>query len=354
MNQVQTEVILGKIRTGPYQARKVFDVTELRGLARTIKAEGLLYPPTVMAVNNHYELIAGDRRRRALFALALEESGVSPDEAAIAAAGPLVDSLPDRYEVLNRTVVTVNLTGETDPATLRFIGTVENLQRSDLLPTEKARGFQSLLDGGLAMAEVVERTGCTKSQIQPLLDLLTMPEQVRAYVDAGRIPLGALKPLAQLPAELQAEVADKMAGRTLVEIRALVRLVESRLKIRPATPPAEEDTPAAAPPEPAIPEITEETAPPKPLTVREQLAEARQVISLLTMQLYLDSRLLDRCAEVMAECAPDSRLTLMAGARAKQIQRSIKSARQPVTPQQMRNGATIQNFIAKRQRRGEP
>ncbi len=348
-------VSLGSLRTGPYQARKVFDVTQLRSLAQTIKADGLLYPPTVIAINNHYELVAGDRRRRALFALALEESGVSPDEAIAAAAGPLVDDLPGRYEVLNRATVTVNLVGETDPAVLRLLGVIENLQRSDLAPTEKADCFQGLLDGGLTLAEVVERTGHTRGQIQPFLDLLAMPEPVRAYVDAGRIPMGALKQLAQLPTDLQVEVADKMAGRTTVEIRALVKLVESRLKTRPAPRPlpAEEIASPVDEAPPAVSELAAEVALPKPLTVREQLAEARQVISMLTMQLYLDSRLLDRCAEVMAECKPDSRLTLVARARARQIQRSIKSARRPVSPQQMRQGAAIQNFISKRQR-GEP
>src|SRR5262245_34939957 len=112
LKQLETTPItvpLAWLKTGRYQVRNIFEVNEMRGLARTIRADGLITPPTVIAVNDHYELIAGDRRRRALFALALVEGGLNEDEALIAVCGPGVDQLPERFEVLHRTLVTVNL-----------------------------------------------------------------------------------------------------------------------------------------------------------------------------------------------------------------------------------------------------
>lgn len=347
MKQLETtsiDVPLAKIKTGQYQQRVVFDVTELRGLAQTIKADGLITPPTVMAVNGHYELIMGDRRRRALWALALESDGLSLDEALVAVCGPTVDDLPERFGVLHQVTARVNLSQESDPISLRMMATIENLQRVDLSPLEKAQGFQSLLDAGLQPAEVVEKTGESWSQIGRYLKLLTLPESVRVLFDNKALPMGVLKELSELPAEVIVEVAEKMVGRKSREIKAVVKRVKGRLPPRPSPqpwpPPAEREGESFSGEEPQQ----------KPKRVREQLAEAKDLISKLTMQIHLDGRLLARCAEVMQECAPDSRVTLMAWARAQQIEKSIKGRQHPPTVSQQQRHFKVELFIEKRQR----
>lgn len=341
-------VPLAKIKTGPYQQRKVFDVAELRGLAQTIKADGLMTPPTVMAVNGHYELIAGDHRRRALYALALEENGLSLDQAVIAVCSPTVDHLPERFEVLHRVEVKVNLSQESDPKMLRSLATIENLQRVDLTPLEKAQGFQSLLDDGMTPAEVCERTGERWDTIKKYLLLLEMPVEVQERFNSKALPMGIIKEMSELPAEVQVEVAAKMTGRKAREIEAVVKRVKGKLAtIRgPVEPEALTPTPSPTERE----EEEEPTPPQKPASVREQLAGAKELIAKLTMQLHLDGKLLGECAEALSECNPESRLAVMAKARSAQIERAIKQRAQEPTAMRVERGLKIERFIEKRRR----
>lgn len=364
INQVRTTektIPLSQIKTGRYQQRKTFDVTELRGLVRTIKNDGLMTPPLVVAVNGHYELIAGDRRRRALYALALEADGQSLDEALTWVCGPTVDQLPERFPVLHQALARVNLSHETDPATLRSLATIENLQRVDLSPLEKAEGFQSLLDDGLTLAEVVERTGERVSSIKPYLALLKLPGPVQAHFDKKRIPLDALKELGKLPPEVQIEVADKMVGRKSHDIKVLARMVQKKLANFPDVARGDHGTstgPAAKMEEGEVSldlgDVEAEAgaaaaAQTRPASIKEQLAQARDIITKLTMQLHLDGRLLAQCAEELGACAPDSRLALMAKARAQQIERAIKQRRQTPLAAQVQRGLKIERFMEKRQ-----
>lgn len=335
MKQIETTTItvpLAKIKTGPYQQRETFDAVELRGLAQTIKANGLITPPTVMAVNGHYELITGDRRRRALFALALEESGIALDEAVNAVCGPAVDELSERFEALHRVEVAVLLSRESDPKTLRTLGIIENLQRADLSPVEKAEGFRALLDDGLSAPEVVERIGERWDSIKKYLLLLEMPETVRERFDSKALPLGVVKELSELPAAVQVEVAEKMAGRKTREIEAVIKRVKGRL--------GDGQGPEAGGPE-------EE----KPKSLREQVATAKELIARLTMQIHLDGKLLRECGEALSECNPESRLALMAKARSQQIERAIKGRGQKPTVEQEQTGLKIERFIEKRVKR---
>ena len=59
------EIQLGQIKPSPYQPRKELHNEEILDLANSIKAEGLLQPIVVRKVENHFELIAGERRFRA-------------------------------------------------------------------------------------------------------------------------------------------------------------------------------------------------------------------------------------------------------------------------------------------------
>ena len=341
LNQLQTREItvpLAKIKTGRYQQRHTFNVEEMRGLAQTIREDGLISPPLVVAVNGHYELIAGDRRRRALCALALVADGQNIDQALTLVCTRQIDSLPDRFDILHQATARVNLSSETDPITLRALATIENLQRVDLSPLEKAHGYQSLLDAGLTPAQVVEKTGVTWTQVKNHLALLALPEVVQERFDRKALPMSALKDLAQLPADQQVEVAEKMTGRKARDIRTVVKMVKRN---RPANGPGETQD-FASPPSLSPQEE-------KPASLREQLAEARNLIARLVGQLHLDGRLLGQCAGALTECDPDSRLARMALARSEQIDRAIRQRAHPPTAAQRDRGRKIETFIQKRQ-----
>jgi ParB-like chromosome segregation protein Spo0J len=278
------------------------------------------------------------------------------DQALTLVCGPAVDQLPDRFPVLHKITAQVNLSQETDPATLQTLAAIENLQRVDLTPLEKAEGFQSLLDGGLTLAEVVERTGEKASSIKRYLALLSLPEPVQEHFDKRRIPLDVLKELGQLPAEVQIQVAEKMAGRKSSEIKALVKMVQKRLSNSPrATPGNGLSTLPASETEGVSlgldsTEVEANAIETRPASIREQLAGAKEIISKLTMQLHLDSRLLRTCAEELIACTPDSRVALMANARAEQIERSIKLRKRQPPVAQVQRGLKIERFMEKRQR----
>lgn len=345
MNQLPLTPItapLALIKTGRFQQRETFDSAAVGSLARTIQREGLITPPTVMAVNGHYELVFGDRRRRAMYALALESAGVGWDEALSLVCQPDIDALPGRFPVLGDTAVQVNLTAETDQVKLRTLATIENLQRVDLSPLEKAKGFQSLLDDGLTLTDVIERTGESRNTINRYLTILTLAEPVRLYFDTRQLPLDALKHIAGLPDSVQIELAEKMAGRKRAEIKAVVKVVEKKLSAQP--------TPAEA-----VPAVEAEPTPSAaPKSVRDQLTDAKKLISTLTMQLTLDARLLEQCADAMKACEADTKVRVMAVRRAKQIKmtfrRAAKKIEKRTSPKQQKAHLQVERFIEKRQR----
>ena len=73
----QQTIPLNQIRPGRYQHRQVFKPAPLQELAESIRANGLINPPVVYRENGHYALLIGERRWRAVSALALAETGVT-------------------------------------------------------------------------------------------------------------------------------------------------------------------------------------------------------------------------------------------------------------------------------------
>ena len=103
-----------QIQTNPYQPRKVFDDDEIGHLSDSIKTHGILQPLVVRPVGDQFQLIAGERRLRAAQAAGLREVPVT----------------------------VVNF----DDQQVFEASLVENIQRSDLNPIEKAQGFKDYLD----------------------------------------------------------------------------------------------------------------------------------------------------------------------------------------------------------------
>ncbi len=68
------EIAVGAISANPYQPRRTFDEDALAELTSSIEASGLLQPIVVRPVGNRYELIAGERRWRAVQRLGLGQS----------------------------------------------------------------------------------------------------------------------------------------------------------------------------------------------------------------------------------------------------------------------------------------
>jgi ParB family chromosome partitioning protein len=139
-SEPQTEIALAKIKPNPFQPRRTFSTEALGELQESIQKHGVLQPVVVRSTQDGYELVAGERRFRASLALG------------------------------KKSIPAVVREGVTDQAMLQ-LALVENLQRADLDPIEKARGFQRLVDQGLTQEEVAREVGLQRSTVANFLRL---------------------------------------------------------------------------------------------------------------------------------------------------------------------------------------
>lgn len=158
-----------KVDPNPYQPRREFLNDALEGLARSIREHGVLQPilvtkreietPTGLEVR--YQLIAGERRLRAA-----RLAGLSQIPAVIRRGVP-----DDRIKL--------------------ELALIENVQREELNPMERARAFQRLVDEfHLVQREIAMRIGKSREMVANTLRLLSLPEEIQQALHDGRITEG--------------------------------------------------------------------------------------------------------------------------------------------------------------------
>lgn len=189
------ELLVTQIRPNPFQPRRSFDETALAELASSIKASGLLQPLVVRANGTAFELIAGERRWRAVQQLGWAKVPVVVREA--------------------------------DDRQLLTLALIENLQRDDLTPIDEATGYQRLMDEfTIPQAEVARLVGKDRSTVSNSLRLLKLPAEVQAMLEQRELTEGHARALLALadPAEI-VRVAKEAAeqGWSVRETEARVR-----------------------------------------------------------------------------------------------------------------------------------
>lgn len=184
-NSSRADVAVEAIETNPYQPRKTFDDDELSSLRDSIKNHGVLQPLVVRQVGGRYQLIAGERRLRAAQAAGLSAVPV--------------------------TVVDFN-----DQQTLEA-ALVENIQRADLNPIEKAQGFTEYLSRyKMTHEQLAARLGMGRPTITNLVALLDLPQTLQDAVRVGQLTLGHAKILKGVTeAAKQEAVAREIIARGL-------------------------------------------------------------------------------------------------------------------------------------------
>jgi ParB family chromosome partitioning protein len=184
----------GRIKPNPFQPRREFDPAALAELELSIKANGLLQPITVRRKGDSYELIAGERRLRAVGNLDWKEV-------------PAV-------------------VRDFDDQTMLVLALVENLQRADLNAIEEARGYQRLLgEFSLTHQEVADAVGKDRSTITNLLRVLTLPLAVQQLVEAGKLSPGHARAIVGTSEHEALAIADE-----IVEKGLSVRQTEQRVR----------------------------------------------------------------------------------------------------------------------------
>jgi ParB family chromosome partitioning protein len=157
-------VAISRIQNNPLQPRKAFDDDELAKLTASVREHGVLQPVVVRPAGEGYQLIAGERRLRAATQAGLAEIPIR-----------IVDF--NDQQVLEAALV-------------------ENIQRSDLNPIEKAQGFKEYLDRfNMKQDQLAERLGMDRTTISNLLGLLNLPPEVQDWVRVGQLTLGHAKVL---------------------------------------------------------------------------------------------------------------------------------------------------------------
>lgn len=176
------EIDVEKIDAGRSQPRTRFDGAALSALADSIRAVGVLQPVVVRpAVGGRYELIAGERRLRA--------SGL----AGRATIPAVVREMDDR--------------------TAAESALIENLQREDLNPIERALGIRGLIDRfGLTQQDVATRVGLERSSVANLLRLIELEPEIRSMLESGELGMGHGKALLSFsPGSARVTVASRAA-----------------------------------------------------------------------------------------------------------------------------------------------
>ena len=190
------EVSIDDIRVSPFQPRRVFSEEELQELVVSLKAVGLIHPPVVREIRNgdrvlYYELIAGERRWRAL-----QLAGYT--------------TIP----VILKQVVADDIAAE---ATL-----IENIQRVNLNPMEMAEAFKKLITVfGLTQDKVASRVGKKRSTVANYLRLFSLSKAIQQSLHAGEITLGHAKVLLTIEDPQLRELLN-------------TRIIQQRLAVREA------------------------------------------------------------------------------------------------------------------------
>jgi ParB family transcriptional regulator, chromosome partitioning protein len=190
------QISVDSIVPNPHQPRRQFNEESLASLAASIKSTGLVQPILLRAVEGGYQLIAGERRWRA---------------ARIAGIG----TIPA-------------IVRQANSATQAQMALVENIQREDLNPIDRALCYRSLMDQlGLTQAELATRLGEDRSGIANYLRLLNLVEPVRELVRCGELSFGHAKLLAGVEDILeQKRLAELVVGGQL-SVRDMEKLLQS-------------------------------------------------------------------------------------------------------------------------------
>ena len=190
-------IAVEKIDPNPFQPRKEFPESKLADLAQSIRRYGVLQPLVVTKkesvadsgdMSTRYELIAGERRLRA----------------------SKIAGLRDIPAVIRSDISDDNIRLE--------LAIIENLQREDLNPIDRAKAFRRLIEEfSMTHSEVAQRMSRSREYISNSLRLLTLPEDMIQAVLEGKISEGHTRPLLMLverPSEQRA-LYDEIVNRRI-------------------------------------------------------------------------------------------------------------------------------------------
>lgn len=193
------------LQANPLQPRGVISPDSLNELADSIREQGILEPIVVAQTPAGYQIVAGERRWRAAKIVGLEK-------------------------------VPVVVRGDATPQGMLEMAIVENVQREDLNPIERALAYRRLIDEfGLGTNEVAKKVGKAAPTISNTIRLLTLPDAIKDALVAGVITEGHVRPLISLgDSKLMLELFKKILkdNSTVRHTEEMARQVKSEVQKR--------------------------------------------------------------------------------------------------------------------------
>lgn len=158
---------LSELRSNPYQPRKMFDMEKLTELANSIKEYGVLEPIIVTKAIRGYNIVAGERRKKAS-----ELAGLETIPA-------IIKDFSDKD--------------------MMEIALLENIQREDLSAIEEAEAYQNIITTlNITQDELAIKLGKSRTHITNMLGLLKLPAEVKNEIMDGNISMGHARVLSKL------------------------------------------------------------------------------------------------------------------------------------------------------------
>ena len=196
-----TQLGINEIEPNANQARKIFDEESIEDLAKSIKEYGVIQPIIVTKKEKYYEIVAGERRWRASKKAGLKEIPVI-----------IRDDNAQRNQE---------------------ISLIENIQREDLNPIEKARGIRALMDDyQLTQQQIADILGKSRSSIANSVRILNLDERVINLALEGKLTEGHCKSLMAVDdPERQYQMA-----LYIIESGDSVREAEKKMRTRKKAP----------------------------------------------------------------------------------------------------------------------
>lgn len=196
-NETLKNLKITEIEPNREQPRKIFDQEALEDLAESIKEFGIIQPIVVSKKDDYYSIIAGERRWRA----------------------SKIAGLTEIPAILR----------EDDDKINSQISLIENIQREDLNPYEKAKGIRNLLDNyGFSQEELAKKLGKARSTIANQVRILNLSPKVLELAKEGKLTEGHCKALLVIEdPEKQYRTAMQM-----IERNGTVRQLEKKVRIK--------------------------------------------------------------------------------------------------------------------------
>lgn len=200
-NNALKNLKINEIEPNREQARKHFDQEALEELAESIKTYGVIQPIVVCQKEGYYSIIAGERRWRACKLAGIQE-------------------IPAIIK-------------ENDEKTNTEISLIENIQREDLNPFEKAMGIKNLVDEyGLTQEQIAKSLGKARSSISNTIRILNLDPRVLEYVKQGKLTEGHCKALLAITDPEK----QYQAAKRIVEKGHTVRQAENTSHLKKNSP----------------------------------------------------------------------------------------------------------------------